>query len=136
MALDVIRRVMLHSSSDEWFNSAVRFAVRLTEGVGAEIHVVYTISEPLSAGWTAETSPTKLPDLHHAMEEEARNRLAAVLPAEQQANAIVAIRTGGAEEELVRYTDEHAIDLAIVAAADADARALVARGRCSVLLLR
>ena len=136
MALDVVRRVMLHGSMDEWFNGAVRFATRLTRGFDAELHIVYTITEPLSAGWTAEMAASRLPELHRAMEEEARNRLAAVLPPDQQGSVVIAIRTDDPAEELVRYTAENDIDLAIAQAGDEPARALVDRGRASVLLLR
>jgi len=134
--MEKVRRVLLHGSSDAWFQDAVAFAVRLTQGFGAELHIVYTIEEPLSAGWTAEMATVRLPELHRAMEEEARNRLAAVLPLDRQGDTVVAIRTGPAADELVRYTSENAIDLAIVQAADARARALVDEGRCSVLFLR
>jgi nucleotide-binding universal stress UspA family protein len=127
---------MLHGSMDEWFTAAVRFAARLTRGFDAELHVVYTIEDPLSAGWTAEMAASRLPELHRAMEEEARNRLAAVLPPEQQGSAIIAIRTDDPSDELVRYTAEHDIDLAIVQADDDAARALVDRGKASVLLVR
>jgi hypothetical protein len=54
----------------------------------------------------------------------------------------IAIRTGPAEEELVRYTDSHNIDLAILQASPSDetatelARALLDRGRCALLVLR
>lgn len=136
MPLDGVRRVMLHGSMDEWFNTAVRFAARLTRGFDAELHVVYTIEDPLSAGWMAEMAASRLPELHRAMEEEARNRLAAVLSPEQQGSAIIAIRTDDAADELVRYTAENDIDLAIVQADDASARALVERGKASVLLVR
>jgi hypothetical protein len=127
---------MLHGSTDEWFDGAVRCAARLTHAVSAELHVVYTIKEPLSAGWTAEMAASKLPELHRAMEEEVRNRLAVALPPEQQAMVVVAIRTDPPADELVRYTAEHHIDLAIVQADDEPARALIDRGRASVLLLR
>ena len=136
MALDEVRRVMLHGSMDEWFNGAVRFAARLTRGFDAELHVVYTITEPLSAGWTAEMVPSQLPELHRAMEEEARNRLAAVLPPEEQGSVVLAIRTDDPAEELVRYTAENDIDLAIVQAGDDASRSLIDRGKASVLLLR
>jgi hypothetical protein len=50
------------------------------------------------------------------------------------------IRPGPDEEEVVRYTEEHPIDLAIVQAPDGDratlAHALIERGRCAVLVLR
>lgn len=129
-----MRRVLLHGSRDESFDQSVRMAGRFVEGAGAELHVVYTIDEPLSAGWTAETTPDKLPELHQAIEEEARERLSRALPA--QDNVMIAIRTGNVGDELVRYTVEHTIDLAIVSGADDHARKLLDKGRCSVLVLR
>jgi nucleotide-binding universal stress UspA family protein len=135
--IESVRRVLLHGSSDASFDHAVRFAAKLTEGFGAELHVVYTVEEPLSSGWTAELPTARLPELHQAMDQDARERLARVLPEDSQALITVAIRTGGdSADELVRYTAEHAIDLAIVQDSDEAGRALVDRGRCSVLLLR
>jgi nucleotide-binding universal stress UspA family protein len=135
MAIDTIRRVLLHGGSDEGFDSSVRFARRLVETFGAELHVVYTVEEPLSAGWTAEIAAAKLPELHQAIEAEARERLARVIPG--QADAVtIAIRTGDPSVELPRYTAENTVDLAIVRGDDEHARALIAHGRCSVLVLR
>lgn len=130
-----MRRVLLHGSSDESFDNSVRFARRLVEGFGAELHVVYTVEQPLSSGWTAEMAAEKLPELHQAIEEEARERLARVL-GDAQGNTIIAIRTGSAVDELPAYTAEHSIDLAIVSGRDTDAKALLDAGRCSVLVLR
>jgi nucleotide-binding universal stress UspA family protein len=135
MMLHGLRRVLLHGGADESFDAALRFARRLVDGFGAELHVVYTVAEPLSAGWTAEMSAAKLPELHQAIEAEARERLAHVLGSAQD-TTIIAIRTGDAAEELVRYTAEHTVDLAIVQGYDDHAKALLDRGRCSVLALR
>lgn len=130
-----MRRVLLHGSSEESFNDSVRVARQLVDAFGAELHVVYTVEEPLSAGWTAETTPDRLPELHQAIEREARERLAAVFGDRADA-VVIAIRTGDPGVELARYTAENAVDLAIVRADDAHARALLDRGHCSVLLLR
>src|SRR5687768_18085031 len=75
MEMNSIRRVLLHGSSDEAFDASARFAARLVEKFGAELHVVYIVDEPLSAGWTAEMAADKLPELHQAIEAEARERL-------------------------------------------------------------
>jgi nucleotide-binding universal stress UspA family protein len=139
-----MREILLHGSSDESFDSSVGMARRLAESFGAHLHVVYTIEEPLSAGWTAEMSAEKLPELHQAMEEEARGRLARLIPLEEQdrLGVQIALRTGTEADELVRYTAENAIDLAIVQARPSDgehvdvARALIDRGNCAVLVLR
>jgi hypothetical protein len=137
-----MRHVLLHGGSDDAFDRSVAFARRLAESFGARLHVVYTVEDPLSAGWTAELGAEKMPELHNAMETEARERLSSLIPAEDQERLGVelAIRTGPASEELVRYTTEHAIDLAIVqvppGSDDTVAQALLDGGRCAVLVLR
>lgn len=130
-----MRRVLLHGSSEEAFDESVRVARQLVDAFGAELHVVYTVEDPLSAGWTAETTPDRLPELHQAIEAEARERLARVF-GDRAGDIVIAIRTGDASRELVRYTAENAVDLAIVRAGDDHGRGLIAHGRCSVLLLR
>jgi hypothetical protein len=139
-----MREVLLHGGADEAFDRSVVFARRLAESFGARLHVLYTVEDPLRAGWTAEIDAGRLPELHQAIEEEARERLARLIPpdAQEQLGVEVALRTGPATEELVRYTQDRNIDLAIVQAdrgGDADlahAHALIDRGRCAVLVLR
>jgi nucleotide-binding universal stress UspA family protein len=133
MDMNGIRRVLLHGSSDESFDGSARFAARLVEKFGAELHVVYVIEEPLSAGWTAEMAPDKLPELHQAMEAEARERLARLVP--DQERVVVAIRTGEPAAELTRYTTAHMIDLAIVQGSDPHVHALLDKGHCALLVL-
>ena len=135
MAIDSLRRVLLHGGSDEGFDNSVRFAGRLARTFGAELHVVYTVEGALSTGWTAEMATDKLPELHQAIEEEARERLERLIP-EQQELVTIAIRAGDAADELVRYTAENTIDLAIVQGHGDHARALFDAGHCSVLVLR
>jgi hypothetical protein len=135
MDMNNIRRVLLHGSSDEAFDASARFAGRLVERFGAELHVVYIVEEPLSAGWTAEMAAEKLPELHQGIEEEARERLSRLLPGGQD-SVVIAIRTGDAADELTRYTSEHMIDLAIVQGSDAYVHALLDNGRCALLVLR
>lgn len=136
-----MREVLLHGGSDEAFDRSVHFAKRLAESFGARLHIVYTVEDPLAAGWTAEMSADRLPEVHQAMETEARDRLARIIPLEDQDRLGVelVIRPGPAEREVVMYADEHPIDLAIVQAAGNGgslAQALIERGRCAVLVLR
>lgn len=139
-----MREVLLHGGADASFDRSVAFARRLAESFGARLHIVYTIEEPLSAGWTAEVSAERLPEVHAAMEKEARQRLARLIPeAEQEQLGIqLVLRPGPAAVELVRYTKEHNIDLAIIYVPGDDsgrrdlARTLIDDGRCGVLVLR
>lgn len=138
-----MREVLLHGGMDEAFDRSVVFARQLAESFGARLHVIYTLEDPLSAGWTAEVSADRLPEVHQAIEDEARERLARAIPLEDQDRLGVqlVIRPGPAEREVVLYADEHPIDLAIVHAPAGEghadlAHALIERGRCAVLVLR
>lgn len=139
-----MREVLLHGGMDEAFDRSAGFARRLAESLGARLHVLYTVEDPLAAGWTAEMSAERMPEVHEAMETEARERLAPYIPIEDQdrLNVQIALGTGPADEELVRYANEHDIDLAIVQARADDsasmdvARAVLDRAACAVLVLR
>jgi nucleotide-binding universal stress UspA family protein len=139
-----MREVLLHGGVDEAFDRSVQFARRLAESLGARLHVLYTVEDPLSAGWTAEMSAERLPELHQAIEQEARARLSRYIPeADQDRLGVeIAIGTGPAEDEIVRYTEDNHIDLAIVQAPRDDeaatglAQALLERSTCALLVIR
>jgi nucleotide-binding universal stress UspA family protein len=139
-----MREVLLHGGADEAFDRSVAFARRLAESFGARLHVLYTVEDPLAAGWTSEVSADRMPEVHSAMEEEARERLAAFIPLDEQdrLGIEIAIRTGEADVEIVRYTESNNIDLAIIQAPAGDgpgadlARALLDHGHCAVMVLR
>lgn len=139
-----MKEVLLHGSSDETFDRSVLFARRMAESFGARLHVLYTVEDPLSAGWTAEVSAARMPEVHQAMQEEARERLARLIPEEDQDRLGVelVLRTGPPAKELTSYTRDHNIDLAILQARDGDdsavelARSLLADAHCAVLVLR
>jgi hypothetical protein len=84
-----------------------------------------------------------MPEVHDAIATEAQERLAALIPADVQErlNVEFVLRTGPAAEELVRYTNETTVDLAIVQLRGTEddsgpAHALLEHGRCAVLILR
>ena len=91
-----MREILLHGSADETFDQSVGVARRLAESFDARLHVVYTVEDPLSAGWTSEMSADRLPEVHQAMEAEARERLSRLIPLEDQERLGIEIvlRTG------------------------------------------
>jgi nucleotide-binding universal stress UspA family protein len=139
-----MREVLLHGGIDEAFDRSAGFARRLAESMGARLHVLYTVEDPLAAGWTAEVSADRMPEIHEAMETEARERLAQFIPLEDQERLgiQIALGTGPADQEVVRYANDHGIDLAIVQARADDApsmdmaRAVLDGTTCAVLVLR
>jgi nucleotide-binding universal stress UspA family protein len=139
-----MREVLLHGGDDEAFDRSVVFARRLGESFGARLHVLYSVAEPLSAGWTAEVTPDRLPEMHQAMEAEARDRLALLIPIEDQdrLGVVIALGTGAPDEDLVRYANENAIDLIVIQSPSSDdgaselAHAVIDGARCAVIVLR
>jgi nucleotide-binding universal stress UspA family protein len=139
-----MREVLLHGGMNDAFDRSVIFARRLAESFEARLHVLYTVDEPLAAGWTAEVSAERMPEVHVAMETEARERLSAFIPIEDQERLgiQIALATGPADEEIVRYANAHDIDLAIIQSPPEDtessdlARAVLDGARCAVLVLR
>jgi hypothetical protein len=143
MAAGSMRELLLHGGLDEAFDRSVVFARRMAESFGARLHVLYTVEDPLSAGWTAEVGAERLPEVHEAIATEAQERLSRLIPIEDQQRLGVefVLRTGPAAQELVRYTTERNIDLAIVQVREGSddtalAQALLEKGRCAVLVLR
>jgi hypothetical protein len=137
-----MRDVLLHGGADEAYDSSVIFARRLAEAFGARLHIVYTVEDPV--GWVEEIRPEELPAVHQAIEQEARERLARLIPVDEQDRLDIqlVLRMGPADRELASYTDEHEVDLAILQAPLSNprsvelGRALIDHGRCAVLVLR
>lgn len=142
MADGSMKHVLLHGASDESFDRSALFARRLAESFGARLHVVYTVDQPLGAGGLiSEMNPEHMPELHQAMEAEARERLGRLIPPEDQdrLGVEIVILFGPGPDELVRYTRQHSIDLAIVKAPSEEpgtATALLEHADCAVLVLR
>ncbi len=139
-----MREVLLHGGSDEAFDRSVLFARRMAESFGARLHVLYTVEDPLSAGWTSEVSAARMPEVHQAIEQEARERLARLISEEDQDRLGVelVLRTGPPAKELVKYARDRNVDLAILQAREDDdsavalAATLLSEAPCAVLVLR
>jgi hypothetical protein len=137
-----MQEVLLHGGTDDAYDRSVVFARRLAESFGARLHIVFTVED--NVGWVEEIRPEQLPVVHQAFEEEARARLAELIPDDAQARLDIqlVLRTGPAERELSAYTSEAKIDLAILQAPLSNpksteiGRALIEHGRCAVLVLR
>jgi nucleotide-binding universal stress UspA family protein len=137
-----MKEILLHGGHDDAYDRSVLFAVRLAESFSARLHVVYTVED--AVGWVEEIRPDQLPAVHQAIEQEARERLAGLIPMEQQdrLNINLVLRMGPADRELTAFTEEENVDLAILQAPLSNprsveiARALIDHGRCAVLVLR
>lgn len=114
-----------------------RAARALADALGAALHVMFTQTDPLNAGWQAEVDAAGLPDVHQAMEQEAREKLRPIFGEDAELPTIQ-IRTGDPVRAMVDYATEAGIDLIIVGLAGDEERSLGASlidaAPCSVLV--
>ena len=137
-----MKEILLHGGHDDAYDRSVLFAARLAESFSARLHVVYTVED--AVGWVEEIRPEQLPEVHQAIELEARERLAGLIPIadQERLNINLVLRMGPADRELTAFTGEENVDLAILQAPLSNprsaeiGRALIDHGRCAVLVLR
>lgn len=140
-------RIVVHIDLTDASIAAVEYGRVLAAALGATLHFIHVVTEPLSAGWTAEVNPAALPEVQSAMEIESEEWLDAVLPEAEQERfgASLDVEVGQVAEEIVRCAQEHTADLIVVRAprdgrgdkADTDiAEEVLRRCRCSVFVVR
>ncbi|HUF22656.1 MAG TPA: universal stress protein [Vicinamibacterales bacterium] len=109
----------------------------LANGLGATLHVMFTQADPLNASWQAEVDAAGLPDVHQAMEAEAREKLRPLFGADADLPTIQ-IRTGDPVRSITEYAAEAGIDLIVVGLAGKEASelapALLDASPCSLLV--
>ena len=129
--------VLLHIGDTMPTAADVNAVHALADGLGATLHVMFTQTDPLNAGWQAEVDAAGLPDVHQAMEEEARGKLRPIFGDDAELPTIQ-IRTGDAVRSMAEYAKESNIDLIVVGLAGEEAaslgRELLDATPCSVLV--
>jgi nucleotide-binding universal stress UspA family protein len=131
--------VLLHIGESLPSAEDVNAVHALADGLGATLHVMHTLPDPLSAGWQSELNAAGMPQLHQAMEAEARGRLRPIFGADAEAPTIE-IRAGDPVRAITDYAKEAKIDLIVVGLAGREdaslAPALLDAAPCSVLVWR
>lgn len=109
----------------------------LASSIGAKVHVIYTLSDPLSAGWQSEMNAAGMPELHQAMEAEARTRLRPIF-GDAADTPTIQIRAGDPIRDITQYARDADIDVIVVGLAGEEeaslAPALLDDAPCAVLV--
>ena len=136
-----MKNVLLHIGATMPSAEDVTAFRPLVDALGARLHVIYTHADPLSAGGQTEMPTSGMPEMHQAMEAEAREKLADVFGHDADA-AVIQIRSGDVIRAIVDYTNATQIDLIVVGlASEGDAETSLARAvldatTCSLLVWR
>jgi universal stress protein A len=118
---------------------ALGYACELADALGARLHILHVVEDPLAPGAFMEMY-TPLPgDYRESLEREAAERLAVWVTPEQQArySPVLATRVGTPAQQILEYVEEHpAIDLVVMATAGRGGVARLVMGSVADRLLR
>lgn len=111
-----LKTILVPTDFSDASQAALDYAKGLAEAFGASLHLVHVMEDLLAHAWSAEVYVASMPNLRGEIEREARERLAAMLTAEERARYRVeaAIVAGRPFLEIIRYAREQNVDLIVI----------------------
>jgi nucleotide-binding universal stress UspA family protein len=113
-----VERILVPTDFSDTAAFAMDYACELSGAFGAALHVLHVVENTNpTGGWTAgRRYTTPPPSLTAGIEHEVRNELQSTIdkrtpPVE---TSVLAVKTGSPLVEIVRYAQEHAIDLIVM----------------------
>jgi universal stress protein A len=111
-----LHRVLLATDFSDCSRAAQAYACELVEQFGGELHVLHVLPDPILM-MPEPGTPASLPQNYLLdLKEGAEKALTGLIPSEWQTRHHVrrATRLGNPGNEIVRYAEEHQIDLIVV----------------------
>lgn len=109
-----LKTILVPTDFSECSEAALKYARALAAGFNASLHLLHVVQDPYTQPWAAEAFPAPLGDMLEQWETQARTRLAEAVPEAERANLTVATRVGSPFYEIIRYAQEHKIDLIVI----------------------
>lgn len=111
-----LKNVLVPTDFSETSDSALRYGKALAQAFGAAIHVIHVVEEPYGQPWAVEAYGFSLASLQEEWIKDAQTRLAASLTDEEKTSLKATPTTilGHPVMEILRYAEDHAIDLIVM----------------------
>lgn len=109
-----LKRILVPTDFSVCSDAALKYGRALTEAFGATLHLLHVVQDPYTQPWAAEAFPTPLGEMLAQWEDQARQRLATLLPDGDRTGAVIATIVGSPFYEIVRYASEQQIDLIVI----------------------
>jgi len=109
-----LKRILVPTDFSGCSDAALKYGRALTEAFCATLHLLHVVQDPYTQPWAAEAFPTPLVEMLAQWEDQARQRLATLLPAGDRTGAAIATIVGSPFYEIVRYATEQQIDLIVI----------------------
>ena len=96
-------------------DSALEYARGLADRLGAALHVVHVVTEPLHESWASYSPGAAFLDLVEKLERDARDRMRQLLRGSNPAAgpAVVAALWGDPAEQILQYARDHRVSLIV-----------------------
>ncbi len=112
-----IKKILAPTDFSPHSERALRYACRLAERLGSELHLLHVLSEIIAAGPDPLLIPSLPPEFYTENESRARVTLRGLLKPEWGVppSVITAVQWGGPVEAIVDYAQDQEIDLIVIA---------------------
>jgi universal stress protein A len=112
-----IKSILAPTDFSAHSEQAVRYACRLAERLGSELHLLHVLSDILPAGPDPLLMPVLPAQFYKENEDRAQETLDRSLDASwgKPAAVVRAVKWGSPVESIVSYADDHRIELIIIA---------------------
>jgi universal stress protein A len=111
-----LKTILVPTDFSDASQAALAYAKSLAAPFGASIHLVHVMEDLLAHAWAAEVYVASMPNLREEIEKEARERLSALLAAEEgrQFAVVTALLAGNPFLEIIRYAKAQNVDLIVI----------------------
>jgi nucleotide-binding universal stress UspA family protein len=89
-----LKRILVPTDFSVCSDAALKYGRALTEAFGATLHLLHIVQDPYTQPWAAEAFPTPLGEMLAQWEDQARQRLATLLPDGDRKGAAIATVVG------------------------------------------
>jgi nucleotide-binding universal stress UspA family protein len=109
-----LRKILVPTDFSACSDAAVRYARALGQAFDAELHLLHVVQDPYTQPWAAEAFPAPLGEMLEQWQQQARARLATLVPENEKARSRMATVVGAPFYEIVRYAEEQQVDLIVI----------------------
>jgi nucleotide-binding universal stress UspA family protein len=112
-----IKKILAPTDFSPHSERALRYAGRLAERLGSELHMLHVLSDVIPTGPDPLLMPVLPPEFYSENEDRARETLLGLLKPEwgNPPAVVTAVQWGGAVEAIVDYAQDQEIDLIVIA---------------------
>ena len=111
-----IKTILVPTDFSEASEAALKYGKALADAFHSSLHVVHVMEDLLAHAWAAEVYVASMPNLRVEIEQEAHERLAAMLTDEERERLKVtsAVIAGNPFLEIIRYAKANGVDLIVL----------------------